>query len=124
MNAKIVYKKSNKWFTGTIKEDKLRKTKQINKLSDVTETQEYLTLKQWMKKTKTKGEAEEFLTKFKIQSLYIKDVPIVFEKTENGTDTHPTAKQFWAKLNEICIKCKKNCKQSSYAFIMSCNGKA
>ena len=72
MNAKIVYKKSNKWFTGTIKEDKLRKTKQINKLSDVTETQEYLTLKQWMKKTKTKGEAEEFLTKFKIQSLYIK----------------------------------------------------
>lgn len=121
INEIVVFRRDNKWFTGTIKDDKLRKKKQIKKLSDVTDTHEYSTLKKWMKDTKNTSEADDLLTQFKVQSLYIKKVEPVIVKSEGETVQHPTAKQFWAKFNSICIKCKNKCKQSSYAEILNCN---
>lgn len=80
----VVYKKNNHWFTGTINEDKLRKKKQIKKLSDETNKHEYVTLKRWLKDNKIKEDSDNYLEKYKVQSLYIKK-----EKLEIITSKEP-----------------------------------
>ena len=118
MNESVVYKRGGKWYTGTIKDFKLRKKKQIKKLGDVTDTQEYITLKRWIKENKKEYNPDEIYEKLNVQALYIKKV----EKEKEGlTRTAPSAKQFWAKYNSLCLKCKNNCKQSSRVTIVNCN---
>ena len=114
-NVVVVYKRNNKWCTGTIKEDKLRKKKDIEKLSDVTETENYITLKKYIKDNKIEEPFDDILAKFKITSLYIKA-----EEAIRDTQAVPN-KTWWANKNSICLQCPKKCKQSSYAIIVSCN---
>lgn len=124
LNISIIYKKDNHWFTGTIKNNKLRKRKQIQKLSDATSKQEYVTFKRWMKENKIQGESSEYLDKFKIQSLYVKKEKVVAEKSDapmSQKETNATSKHFWSKLNKICLECSKSCKQSSRVTIIVCN---
>lgn len=118
INESVVYKRGGKWFTGTIKDSKLRKKKQIKKLGDVTDTQEYITLKRWIKDNKKEYEPDTIYEQLKVQALYFKKV----EKEKEGIGgTAPSAKQFWAKYNSICLKCKNKCKQSSRVTIINCN---
>lgn len=122
MNVSVVYKKENSWFTGAIKEYKLRKKKQINKLSDVKDTAVYITLKKWLSENENESEYtfDELISKLKVQSLYVKT-----EDTPKNNKTHSrkgmTEEKFWSKFNTICLSCIKDCKQSSYAEIIVCN---
>jgi hypothetical protein len=119
----VVYKKNNHWFTGTINENKLRKRKQIKKLSDETSKYEYLTLKRWLKDNKIKEDSDSFLEKYKVQSLYIKkDEPKIITSKEplSRKDTKDASKLFWAKLNKLCLRCSKTCKQSSRVTVVVC----
>jgi len=118
INETVVYKRKNLWFTGSIKEGKLRKKKQIKKLGDVTETEDYITLKRWVKENK-KGEPEEYLTKYNVQSLYILKKA---KKAKEGKKT--VSGGLWKKFNPQCLKCKKDCKQSYKVIIISCQYKA
>ena len=127
LNISIIYKKDNHWFTGTIKNNKLRKRKQIQKLSDATSKQEYITFKRWMKENKIQGESSEYLDKFKIQSLYVKKDKVIIEPSDtpiSKKETTATSKHFWSKLNKICLGCSKSCKQSSRVTIITCKRKA
>lgn len=111
LNCSVVFKKDNHWFTGSLKEGKLRKNKQIKKLSDATNKSEYITLSRWTRENKID---EDYLTKYKVQSLYFKSEP---KQVESGGMTE---KLFWKKLNELCLSCSKPCKQSSYAIVLNC----
>jgi hypothetical protein len=111
-NEVVVYKRENKWFIGTIKEDKLRKKKQVKKLADVTATDDYITLKKWIKDNSIKEDSNYFLEKFNVQSLYFKQL-----------STSHTKSALWSKLNPRCLKCQKECKQSYRVDIIACNYK-
>lgn len=119
----VVYKRDNHWFTGTINEDKLRKRKQIKKLSDETSKHEYLTLKRWLKDNKIKEDSDNYLEKYKIQCLYIKKEELKINDLNeplSKKDTKDLSKQFWAKLNKLCLRCSKPCKQSSRVTVVVC----
>ena len=118
MDANVVFKRDNKWYLGKITNDKLRKNKQIQKLSDVTDTQEYITLKKWLKDTKSTDIFDDLISKYKVTSLYIKIEKKKINVEENKTKI--TEKDWWKHLNETCLKCIKKCKQSVYAEIYSC----
>jgi len=137
-SSNVVYRRDGHWFTGSITEDSLRKKKQIQKLSDVTNTEKYLTLKQWIKMNKDSVNADEYLKKLKIERLYIKmpdDINVSKSKKITKTksvDTVPpeskeikeqrglTEKEWWSKYNDLCVTCKKKCKQSSHVTIIKC----
>lgn len=114
INESVVYKRGGKWFTGTIKDSKLRKKKQIKKLGDVTDTQEYITLKRWIKDNKKEYEPDTIYQQLNVQALYLKKIKV----EKNGA---PSAKEFWAEYNSLCLKCKNKCKQSSRVTIVNCN---
>lgn len=120
MNVSVVYKKENSWFTGTIKEYKLRKKKQINKLADVKDTANYITLKKWLSSNECEYTFDELISKLKVQSLYVKT-----EDTPKNNKTYSrkgmTEEKYWSKFNTICLSCINDCKQSSYAEIIICN---
>jgi hypothetical protein len=125
MNCDVVYRRDNKWLIGKITNDKLRKKKEIKKLSDVTNTDEYLTLKQWLKSEKSKVDADDILKRFKIERLYIKatgpDKEMVFDDEHTKMSIKEIEKEWWEHLNELCIKCSKKCKQSSRVELIKCD---
>lgn len=120
----VIYKKNNHWFTGSINENKLRKRKQIKKLSDETSKHEYITLKRWLKDNKIKEDSDSYLEKYKIQSLYIKkEAPEILNSKMplSKKEINDMTKSFWAKLNKLCLRCSKPCKQSSRVTVVVCN---
>lgn len=130
----VVYKRKTDWCTGKIDEGKLRKKKSLRVLSDATEKDEYYTLKQWLKATKSKEAAEDILAKYKVDRLYIKKekipAPSLSKKASPSKVKDPsvpkepvyapTEKEWWAKFNDLCLQCVKKCKQSAYVTIVSC----
>lgn len=120
VNEIVVFKRDNKWYTGTITEGKLRKKKQIKKLADVTSTDDYITLNKWIKANlgdkKMPLDPQKYLNLFNVQSLYLLQKKV-------GAATNASAKQMWKKFNVQCLKCVKDCKQSYRADIVSCQFK-
>lgn len=119
-NLKVIYRKNNKWFTGKINEEsKLRKGKEISKLSDAKNVENYISLKKYIRLGKKTFSVEETLEQFKLQSLYIlQDEQLLVGKIKVGKSVE--SKKWWSTHNRICADCKKSCKQSARVDVISC----
>jgi hypothetical protein len=119
-DLEVVYRRENSWFTGTIKDDKLRKKKDIKKLSDATSTNDYLTVKQWVSLNDGSMKVDDLFKKFKIDSLYVREVGVVMDSPSTMKEIKQAEKDWWATLNEKCVGCSKKCKQSSKVEVLKC----
>ncbi len=119
-DLEVVYRRENSWFTGTIKDDKLRKKKDIKKLSDATSTNDYLTVKQWVSLNDDSMKVDDLFKKFKIDSLYVREVGVVMDSPSTMKEIKQAEKDWWATLNEKCVGCSKKCKQSSKVEVLKC----
>jgi hypothetical protein len=123
----VVYKRKNKWYVGVIKDDKINRKKKIEKLKDVTSTDDYVTIKKFLKDNKIKIESDEIMDKLKVQNLYIKVDKVVKPKINKDVKKktrvvtyRPTEEEWWSEKNSDCLQCTHKCKQSKYVEIVSC----
>jgi hypothetical protein len=113
-----VIKKGGKWFIGFIKPDGEFKEKDtVEKLSDVKEISNYMTLRKFLK-MKSQGKApenfeKEVLEKLNAQSAYILDKPIGLTRKE-------WEQWWWAEFHKLCKECQLECKQSHRIEIHRC----
>jgi len=118
----IAWSKALGWFTGDFNQEKLKigKKKSINKLSDA-KTDEFITLKRFLKMSNIDITEESFLKALKIKSFYIKPVT---ESTDNEADEKERIKKFeakwWKDFAKRCKECKKECKQSWMVTVIHC----
>jgi hypothetical protein len=119
----VVYKRESHWFTGSVTDDKIKKKREIKRLADVRDRDEYLTLKQWLKAMKDNTPSEEILKNLKVESLYLKKdepAPKIDEAGKELPKEAPSQKDWWTKKNEVCLTCVKVCKQSSHVIVVHC----
>ena len=110
----VVVKQGNDWLIGKIKGYKFTPYQQVKKLSDVKDVSSYISLKKYITKNKFKPSlAKLLLKKTGLKSIYILDKPAYIDEDE--WDNY-----WWKEENIKCIKCEKDCKQSSYVDIVSC----
>jgi hypothetical protein len=117
MSAKkieAVVRRKNKWYTGKISKGRFYKSQEIKRLSDVENVSDYVTLKRFLKKYKDNPLVVRSLglDKLKADSVYILDT------SEKDADSFE--RNWWSKLNSKCIKCSKECKQSSKIDLLKC----
>jgi hypothetical protein len=114
IKVSAVVKRGRKWFVGYLDGIEFKVNKEVKRLRDVKDVTDYKTLKSYLKLKDKSIELESFiLKKIKADKVYILDKPIYpsIEEFEN---------YWWNELNELCLKCKCSCKQSSKVIVEVC----
>jgi len=110
----VVVKKDNKWYQGFIEDFNLTINKEIKKLSDIKNISEYKGLITYIR---TKGLdrdlANKLLKETNCESIYVLNKPI--DLTEKQYESY-----IWSDYFPLCLKCKKNCKQSHIVKELYC----
>jgi len=115
MDCYAVVKKGKDWLVGKISGDSFTSYKQIKKLSEAKSISSCITLKKHLKDINEKPSLEkELQEKLGLSSIYVLDRPLFYE------DESEWEKDWWVSYNEKCMKCSKNCKQSSRVDIVRC----
>ena len=116
LQVSAVVKEGNRWFIGKISGIKFITYKQVRRLKDVKEVASYITFKEYLKgKNKSVKIDGHMKRNLNLDSIYVLDKPTYCNEKE-------FEEYWWADLNEYCIKCVKECKQSSYATLWKCDG--
>lgn len=139
LNCKAVIKIGTKWFSCDIVNNKIKNKKSIKSFTEYKNkiSEKLITFKKYIKDNKI-VEVESFLEENDIKSMYVKAEEKIKPKTtkvktENKTKSKPKEyiadpnfkeseyeKSFYSKLNNFCMKCKNDCKQSFNVKIEKC----
>lgn len=116
MDIKVsaVVKRDGKWYVGYLDGLEFKVNKEVKRLRDVKEVTDYKTLKRYLKLKDKSATLEPLILKeIKADKVYILDKPVYpsIEEFEN---------YWWKELNELCLGCKGECKQSSKVIVEVC----
>jgi hypothetical protein len=114
IKVSAVVKRGRKWFVGYLDGLEFKVNKEVKNLRDVKEVTDYKTLKSYLRlKNKSDDLGPLILEKIKADTVYILDKPVYpsIEEFEN---------YWWKELNELCLGCKGECKQSSKVTVEVC----
>lgn len=115
LTESVVVRKDNQWFLGNINKNVFTRGQTVERLKDVKNVTEYISLKQYLKREQMPATLEvTILKETGLNRIYILSKPV-----------NPTAEEFerywWKSHNRRCKKCIHKCKQSSKVEIFYCN---
>lgn len=126
----IIIKRANKWHVAEIgaKGQPIKLSAPILKLANVSKKHLYISLKQYLKLNEREDiEPATILQTLGVTSLYIiKPAPKEASKEEAPTNLTPKQweSQWFSEKNQLCISCKRKCKQSKKVEILQCTNYA
>lgn len=110
-----VLQKKGKWFNGYISKGRFHKNQELTRRSDVKNINDYITLKQFLKKHKDSPILNELdVEKVKAENIYLLNQVIGLPKDFFEV-------MWWGKFNKKCESCKEGCKQSYKVVIEKCS---
>lgn len=110
----VAVRKGSVWYIGKVVNGVFIKSKKIKKLSDVKNASDYVALKKYLNERKSiKHNEAEILKELGVDSIYIMNLSP--EEEEWSID-------WWDKMNDVCMKCTNDCKQSYKATVYRCEG--
>jgi len=119
----VVFKRGYKWYKAKIggKRDAFTAKTKLKKLSDVKGDKNYITLALYIKKNNLPIKEEDVLKTYDVERLYIKSKGR--DSVESAPQTNSLKKldsYWWSELNEVCLSCIRECKQSSMVILSCC----